>query len=84
MVLRDIAEGWFNKLLDSLNLLDEETKKLAKSRLSVCTDCPVRTESKCDSDKFHRKNDGTKFQGCGCNIEAKVLCQHCECPGGRW
>jgi len=84
MVLKDIAEGWFNKFLDSLNLLDEETKKIGKKRVSICKSCPVRTGNTCDVEKTHRSKKGNKFHGCGCNIEAKVLCVGCQCPGEFW
>lgn len=84
MPLKDIAEGWFNILLNSINLLDEGSRELGIQRASVCKTCPVRTNNKCDSEKTHRKKTGEKFNGCGCFVEAKVLCMNCECPGGFW
>lgn len=84
MPLKDIAEGWFNNLLDSINLLNEDLKKLGQSRALICKTCPVRSGNMCDSTKTYRKKTGEKFNGCGCFVEAKVLCVNCECPGSFW
>ena len=84
MPLKDIAEGWLNNFLKSIDLLNEDVKRLGENRASICKDCPVRTDSTCDSTKSHRKKTGENFNGCGCHIAAKVLCVNCECPGGFW
>jgi hypothetical protein len=84
MALKHIAEGWFNSFLSSINMLDESMKKLGETRASICINCPVRTEHLCDSQKSHRDKTGKTFNGCGCHIHAKVLCEGCQCPGGFW
>ena len=84
MNLLHIAEGWFNYYLDSAQLLDPETRALGDSRLSTCSNCPIRTENRCDETKTHTNTWGTPFSGCGCHIDKKVLCKECQCPGGFW
>lgn len=82
--LLNIAEGWFNDFLKDLNLLDEETKNLGELRMSICKDCPIRTQSTCDRQKIGTSKAGFPFNGCGCNVHKKTLCRECSCPGGHW
>jgi len=84
MILMQIAEGWFNGFLKDLNLLDEKTKKLGESRMSVCLECPIRTGDRCDRNKTGSNKHGISFNGCGCIITKKTLCIECVCPGGHW
>lgn len=84
MSLKQIAEGWFNGFLADLNLLDENTKRLCESRMSICLNCPVRTSDRCDKNKHGIGKAGFNFVGCGCNIKKKTLCTECVCPGGHW
>jgi hypothetical protein len=84
MLLTQIAEGWFNKFLKDINLLDESYQQLGKDRIKICLDCPIRTGNTCDREKTHRNVYGAIFHGCGCNIEAKTLCKDCSCPGNFW
>lgn len=84
MSLSQIAEGWFNSFLGELNLLDENTKRLGESRMSICLNCPVRTGDRCDNEKSGLNNAGFYFTGCGCYISKKTLCTTCVCPGGHW
>jgi hypothetical protein len=84
MVLKHIAEGWFNDFLKDMNLLDENIKNLGERRMAVCSSCPVRTENRCDNNKSHKNIDGITFNGCGCRIDKKTLCVECNCPGRFW
>jgi hypothetical protein len=84
MLLKQIAEGWFNDFLKELNLLDENVKNLGESRMNICSSCPVRTGNRCDREKSHKSIHGIKFSGCGCRIDKKTLCVTCSCPGGYW
>lgn len=84
MSILQIAEGWYNSFLDSLNLLDTQIKDLGQKRMSICAKCPVRTHNLCDDNKKHINSWGTPFTGCGCYIDKKVLCKDCTCPGGYW
>jgi hypothetical protein len=84
MSLKHIAEGWFNSYLDKLNLLDEDIKELGERRMSICSDCPVRSDNRCDRNKTHINISGAHFSGCGCYIDKKTLCVDCQCPGGFW
>ncbi len=82
--IRQILEGWTNSFLDKINLLPEDKKKVAESRLKTCLGCPIRTNDICDPKKGSVDMDGKKFNGCGCFIEKKVMCMDCDCPGSYW
>jgi len=82
MTIKIIVEWLFYEFLDSLDILDEEAKNTVDYRLLFYANCSVRTDKSCDSKTFIK--NGTRFQGCGCNVEAKVLCKNCECPAGNW
>jgi hypothetical protein len=84
MNILHIAEGWYNSFLDRAHLLDPEIRELGDIRLSACSNCPIRTENRCDDTKTHINTWGTPFNGCGCYIDKKVLCKECTCPGGFW
>lgn len=84
MLIKQIAEGWFNGFLNDINLLDEKTKNLGQSRMSICLTCPVRTGNVCDKGKSGKNQLGFPFRGCNCRIDKKTLCKECTCPGGRW
>lgn len=51
-----------------------ELQKLAHKRRKICNSCSIRTNGMCDRSKG----------GCGCNIEAKTLCETCKCPKSKW
>lgn len=82
--LKQIAEGWGNHFLDKLNLLDPEKKRIAETRMVICENCPIKKDNICDPDTSGTSMDGTKFRGCGCFVDKKVLCMDCECPGSYW
>jgi hypothetical protein len=84
MSLSQIAEGWYNDFLNDINLLDSEVKQLGEERMSICAECPVRSNNKCDASKSHINNYGVSFTGCNCYINKKTLCKNCSCPGGFW
>jgi hypothetical protein len=84
MALKHIAEGWFNSFLDSVNLLDEQTKILGENRMLVCSNCSIRKLNICSSQNESINIKGKSFKGCGCRIDKKVLCKECQCPGGYW
>jgi hypothetical protein len=79
-----ITEGWYNDFLKSVNALDPHLKEIGEVRMKICSDCPVRTENRCDRGKSHIGINGKEFKGCGCRIDKKTLCKDCACPGGFW
>ena len=82
--IRQILEGWTNDLLNKINLLPEDKKKVAEDRLKICMGCPIRTNDICDPKKASKSMDGKNFNGCGCYIEKKTMCMDCDCPGSYW
>jgi hypothetical protein len=79
-----IAQGWGNHFLDKLNLLPEDKKNVATTRMLICNGCKIRTDDICDPEKTGVSVDGQRFKGCGCYVDKKVLCMDCECPGSYW
>jgi hypothetical protein len=86
MEIDKIAKGYFNLLLDQLNLLDEKDRLLSSERLKICETCSVRTGDWCDSSKRGINDFGFVFTGCGCNLKAKSTLRFYEgiCPGNKW
>jgi hypothetical protein len=62
MNILHIAEGWYNSFLDRAHLLDPEIRELGDTRLSACSNCPVRTENRCDDTKTHINTWGCAIQ----------------------
>jgi len=50
--LSEILDGWGNLVKSNFGLLDEETRKLAESRLLHCNACSIRTDNTCDPNKM--------------------------------
>ena len=93
--INDILEGWGNNLKDKLNLLEPELKSKGKKRLLICNSCELRVNNTCDKNKKgfaeidfiynNQKREKNKlYNGCGCNLSAKTVCNDCKCPLGKW
>lgn len=67
--IKEIFEGWINDLFKN-----EEVEKLAKKRLKICFECPIRTDNKCDKSKG----------GCGCPLKKKARSPSSKCPKNYW
>ena len=67
-----IEEGWSNLLNKK-----PEIEKVAKKRLSLCSQCFVSDYGK---SKFCKFTNG----GCGCPLAAKVRSPRESCPLGVW
>lgn len=73
--LQEIYDGWSSFLLNKFKRLPEERRKEAEKRLSLCLDCPLRTNNRCDSRKVINN-----IKGCGCYIHAKAFSVNSSCP----
>ena len=93
--IADIEDGFVNVLKAKLGTLDEIIAEEGLRRFKICEFCPIRTNNKCDSKKQgivketflyygEKKNKGDKFNGCSCNLAAKVLSSNALCPGNYW
>ncbi len=83
--LNEILDGWGNLIKSNFGLLDEETSKLAESRLLYCNACSIRNDNTCDPNKMIlNEKTNQMVKGCGCNIAAKTLSRKSECPAGKW
>ena len=83
-----IIEGHFNKALDKVGLLPEDTQKLGDLRFADCLLCdslphptkPNQMGPGLENKKYCNKSKG----GCGCDMEAKTKVIGAHCPIGRW
>ena len=84
-VIKDILTGWGSLIKSHFDNLDNDTKKLSEERLSICDSCDIRLGSICNPSKtgIHVKT-GNLRKGCGCNIAAKSMVKHAQCPLGKW
>lgn len=82
---KEIFNGFFNLVKDELDLLDKETRQLAITRSSICAQCPVNINKKCDSTvQIKDEVSGKNVPGCGCYLPAKVLSPESKCPANKW
>lgn len=83
--LKEILDGWGNRIKDTFGTLDEDIKIMSQIRLEQCNSCSMRTFNTCDPTK-QIKHIVTEqlVRGCGCNISAKTLSPDSECPAGKW
>ena len=89
MGLANIVNGHLNELLGS-------NADIARARMRICKECPIRKDSflgyLCSSklwlnpktgDVSTEEKDGYKC-GCGCRLSAKVRDLDSVCPAGKW
>jgi len=83
--LKEILDGWGNRIKDEFGMLDPYVKSMAAARLESCNDCDMRSGNKCDPSKTGIHVETKKqVSGCGCNIAAKTLSPTSSCPKGLW
>ena len=93
--MADIEDGFVNVLKAKLGTLDEKTAEEGFRRFKICENCAIREGNKCSSkiqgivkETFsyygEKRNKGDKFEGCSCNLAAKVLSTNALCPGNHW
>lgn len=68
--IKEIFDGFKNLIFKD----DEKVEALAETRMKICFECTIRTDSKCDRDKG----------GCGCYIKAKIRSVGSQCPLKKW
>lgn len=97
ILLKNIINGWANNIKNELGTLDSNIKERGEKILLICDSCDLRVGNKCSTlkkgkavqDFFYKvENQQRKkeelYKGCGCNLSAKVLCDECQCPLGKW
>lgn len=95
--INDILEGWGNNVKNILGTLNPELKQKGEKRLLICNTCSLRDGNTCSKSRtgkavinFLYKNEKTPrikeqlYNGCGCNLSAKTVCNNCQCPLGKW
>jgi hypothetical protein len=83
--IKQILEGWGNRVKEHIGLLDEETRLMAEERLHICNICEVRDGNACSPQRtILNEVNGTMVHGCGCNISAKTLSPSSNCPASKW
>lgn len=95
-MLSEILEGWGNSIKDKFNLLnDPQLKAKSEKRLLICDSCPLRDNNTCSKKRQGEcvedflygdqpRFKGEFYNGCGCSLSAKSLCDNCSCPLGKW
>jgi hypothetical protein len=83
--IKEITDGFYNLLKDSLNLLSPELKDKAQKRYLHCSVCEMRKGNICDPKICLPHVTTNKIKcGCGCRLNAKVLSMTSSCPIGKW
>lgn len=70
--LKDFIQGEFNKTLESVDLLNEDTKNQAEDRQLICGAC-----------QFLDKNT-SKCTKCGCRYPDLTFAPEKKCPMNYW
>ena len=80
----EAAKGYIVGTINQI-IKDPEIEALAEQRLSICRECPLFTNYKCDAKKSAINNEGKIVHGCTCNLNKKVRnkTEHCT-PLGKW
>ncbi len=86
-----IIEGHFNKMLDKVGMLPDDTKKLSEIRFADCLLCdltPIPSEAHLPKPMHKQVGPGLRDKkycnSCGCDMEAKTKVIEAKCPIGRW
>lgn len=79
-----IIEGHFNKVIDKVGLLPDETKKMSDLRFADCLLCAHTPRPNDTNTKGPGLRDNKYCNACGCDMEAKTTVKEATCPIGRW
>ena len=97
--LKEIAQGWFNELKDTLGILSPEIKEMALNRLKICLECPIQLDGTCSSSLSGKAVQDFKYntafyselrfkdqeyKGCGCPLSVKSKSSKSNCPLGKF
>lgn len=85
MSLAQLIEGYTLLTKKKFFPIPEDVKDLGEERAAICIECPVLYKGFCTpGKKIPHSKTGELVGGCGCFMAAKVLCETCECPAGKW
>lgn len=70
-ILKEIAEGWANKVL-------KRAQELSEERMKICNECEHI------STKHNTVRFDVHCTKCGCTLDAKTRSETSECPIGLW
>ncbi len=94
----NITEGFLNFVKAELGIADPNDELKASKKLSVCYDCPLKTDNRCDKTKEgkavidfiygegakeEQRLKGNIYSGCGCFLKLKVRSES-KCPLGKF
>lgn len=93
--MADIQDGFVNVLKAKLGTLEENVAEEGLRRFKICESCPIRDKNSCSSKRQglvketfvyygETRKKGDLFNGCSCNLSAKVLSTNALCPGNFW
>ena len=79
-----IIEGHFNKYLDKVGALPDDTKKLSELRFADCLLCAHTAHPTNKNTNGPGLRDEKYCNSCGCDMTAKTKVITAKCPIGRW
>lgn len=79
-----IIEGHFNKMLDKVGMLPDDTKKRGEIRFADCLLCEFTPVPGNQNTNGPGLRDKKYCKSCGCDMEAKTKVLEAKCPIGRW
>jgi hypothetical protein len=79
--LKHIINGYFNLLLQILNIEPKEIKDLSQKRMEICEKCELidRVGSKCSL-----PGSQPCCGSCGCSLKAATKSKDYSCPEKKW
>lgn len=85
-----IIEGHFNKALDKVGMLPDDTKQLSELRFTDCLICHLTPAPQPNVGLITTGGNGPGLRNekyckaCGCDMLAKTKVITATCPIGRW
>lgn len=81
-LLKNIKDGWFNYILNSINKrsLSPKLKIAVEERAKICVACPELIITS----KVNSNMPKGKCKKCGCSFPAMIFAPRKRCPIGKW
>lgn len=77
--LDNVAQGFYNELLDTLDKLPEEKKEVSKQRLKECMNCDFMVRNAVESGMYENQLTQERCSICKCFINKKAFAYNDYC-----
>lgn len=81
MKIKEIYEGWRNKLIPPAHLKDI-IEIVRNERMAICNGCEFNSKNVVKKPRIKRPD--VFCVKCGCTLSAKTSCLSCRCPINKW